>query len=745
MANYQLYRSNVLLGGQMKYDVVLDSKEGKLCISDFHITPISNKCPYNKNKKDTLLNYPHQENIVSFYKNIKSSFYKDFADKTLTNLYPIPGKSSDSLLNTETTYEMGCRRAKYYQLYGKQFEFFCPVWLEHLKENDILKFKFELFSDKEQQISIGEKILSFKSFKNDTHDKFVNYLNDYLKYISCMGDKNVNDWVFNINKKRSSVIGLNVANGKIFHKPLNYLISNLISRERPVLETNNMIINELRDNQLIVKQLFNFNFCFNIEDILDINIELQGKPVYISVKVMISNDTLDLDNTLDLVDFYSNYEFIPKYKTIYSLYRNGLHSDWTYSYTDINSNVLDYLQDNKCINLIDKNKILQNTIHWNLSDYGSIFNFYDGFSAVDETNDLKYLNLNTPDINTTIYQPAKNQIWCNAYTLRDKNYNEYIKLIGNILDGRENKYKHFFSTFKNKSQVKNINIELPSSDYDDYECNVLMLINTGADFKFVVESLNNYVCYPLKKGLLFVPEGNANAKIRYYVIFINITDINTVVPFSNFEIDDEVFNEIKFNYLGENVFIPSSLSSYKYDSPSLSSEEIGYYKSTKQKSISRIFGKIKPLFITPNDLITNYFNYRYYKFNANDPKWTQKNIFNKFLSTNQKPLYPSINYWCFDKKQEMYNNILSYENTGIEYNYFNYNKLISLYTNIDMYIEWNDKMAIDKNTVYEYLINIYNISSEEYKKFILSKYSYEIIFKEKNNDKDIYHVKIKLN
>ena len=93
----------------------------------------------------------------------------------------------------------------------------------------------------------------------------------------------------------------------------------------------------------------------------------------------------------------------------------------------------------------------------------------------------------------------------------------------------------------------------------------------------------------------------------------------------------------------------------------------------------------------------------------------------------------------------MYNNILSYENTGIEYNYFNYNKLIPLYTNIDMYIEWNDKMVIDKNTVYEYLINIYNISSEEYKKFILSKYSYEIIFKEKNNDKDIYHVKIKLN
>ena len=64
MENYQLYRTNVLLGGQMQYDLILNHED----ITDFHISPISDKVAYNHHIVDNLLNNSHQENIKEFYK-----------------------------------------------------------------------------------------------------------------------------------------------------------------------------------------------------------------------------------------------------------------------------------------------------------------------------------------------------------------------------------------------------------------------------------------------------------------------------------------------------------------------------------------------------------------------------------------------------------------------------------------------------------------------------------------------------
>ena len=67
MNNYQLYRTNILLGGQMKYDLVADLVDGDVIINDIHITPISDNLPYNKLSDENLLNYDNQENIKNFY------------------------------------------------------------------------------------------------------------------------------------------------------------------------------------------------------------------------------------------------------------------------------------------------------------------------------------------------------------------------------------------------------------------------------------------------------------------------------------------------------------------------------------------------------------------------------------------------------------------------------------------------------------------------------------------------------
>ena len=64
MVNYQLYRTNVLLGGQMKYDLILDSMGKKLVVSNFRITPIDDTL--YKTDDIQYLQYTHQANIKAF-------------------------------------------------------------------------------------------------------------------------------------------------------------------------------------------------------------------------------------------------------------------------------------------------------------------------------------------------------------------------------------------------------------------------------------------------------------------------------------------------------------------------------------------------------------------------------------------------------------------------------------------------------------------------------------------------------
>lgn len=758
MANYQLYRSNVLLGGQMKYDVVLDSKEGELCVSDFHITPISNKCPYNKNKKDTLLNYPHQENIVSFYKNIKSSFYKDFADKTLTNLYPIPGKSSNSLLNTETTYEMGCKRPKSYQLYGKQFEFFCPLWLEHLGENDTLYFTFKLYSDSQQKYCICEKTLYFeKNNENTQHDKFIKYFDDYMSYIKCRNDENINDWIFDINKTVSSVIGLNVSNGKINNLKLNNLFDNLTRRERPVLETNNIIINQLSDHHLIVKPLFNFNFCFNIDDIFTNSIaqSIKGGYVYISVETGIKKN--NSQQLLELVDFYSNHEFIPKKKTIYDLQRDNPQSSW-YSINVSDVNVLDYLQEYKCIDLISKNKIIQNTIHWENVKYGNIFNFYEGFGGINEGFDKKdddnnnkitfrYLDQDTLNLDTNKYEISKNQVWCNTYYT--SNSNASVKnFIIDILNDTSNKYDNFFSYYSNNVSVKNIDIELE----DGVELYIMMIINTFDNIEYnSLKDLNGEVLKTNGKTI-----GVLCSRENHHIIVCNIEDIEYMLPFENFktlltDIEDtniNKINKIKMKYVGENINILSSLSSYNVPGPSLSAKEINYYKSSIPKSISRNLNRIRPMFIKKQDNVKNYINYRYYKFNMNDSNWENKSDYILYCRTKYKPLYPSINYWCLGYIDENYSVLID----QMEYHYFNNNKYINLYPSISVeyfpYDENGNYKGLNEKEIGQIMKDkikdLYRLNNDDEIIYITSLYEYRTHFKNIIDNKDIYNIEIKL-
>lgn len=755
MANYQLYRSNVYLGGQMKYDIILGSENNEIYVQDFHMTPISNSVPYNKFNKEDLLKYDHQENISKFYSKISGYFYNDFADPNLTSLYPLI-KDGDSRLNYDSTYEMGCRRSQVYQLYQKQFEFFCPLWIEQLQEGENLEFEFQIYSDDKLSNCILKKRLKFQINpnlnQNSYHNKFIQYLNNYLSYIKTRNTENVNDWVLDIQQNGTGIQGVEVSTGLNKIVKDNHLLSNLTSRERPVLETNNMIISELQNNKLICKQLLNFNFCFNIKDLCDLFIikELSYNPIYIKI------DTYVNDNLLELKDFYSNHDFIRKIEC-------GLKDHTTNS----NNQVLDYLKDNLCLDLINKNKIIQNTTHWCLSENNSYhFNFYNGFAGILNGNNLIVKNLDTPDISSNIYDNQKNQWWSNVldyreYTLIDEiNIQIIDKIIEKIFANEP--VNDIFSEWSIKNNyIKNIHYDTQSlSSNSIYYCLIIcrndIFFNTQIWYPKSLNYDQSYKEYNTQSNkFILIKNGN-----KYYIIsLVRESEQKSFLPLNRFltheiftmnNIDDIFtifFNVLKTATEKNNIVIqiPFNITPYKESSPSLTSSEISYYKTSKNAVLERQIGKIKPYFIDKNDI---YKNFVYYKWNLTDNKWKNKNNYLMYKNSLFLPVYPSIGYYTLNCDEESYDIQKDLYDNLIEYHKFQTNKIINLYDQISTQLESelneNGEYKPIKTIIEDYIINLYNGLSDK-KDWILDLYEYKSNLIDTMKDgKYTYNVEIKL-
>lgn len=376
--NYQLYRTNIGLGGQLKWDIILSGNGRNIHISEFHLSPISHNTPFVYNQNDNLLNNSHTDNVKNFFSITSSYFYKENLDSHFTSLNPnITGENQYSNI-----YDMGCKRSKHFNLYNKQFEFLCPLWIEHIADNLSFVFTIKNFDNK-KTLSTTKLCVSPNGIKY--HDRFVEYLNDF---IDNSGLKGGNDELINVDLKgnKTTIRGFNVKSGLFESKSIN-LIDKLTATERPLMNTDELILKQFEENNLISNQLFNFNLCFNLEDIIPKNIlsMIYGKKVIISVVALID------DIELEKHDFYTNYEQIHKE-----------------SY-----NVLDYLYDYKCVDLISKNKFCQNICHWNLSsNHNYIFNVYKGFNekshvSINDTaliqinKSLKYKVANSPSDKST--------------------------------------------------------------------------------------------------------------------------------------------------------------------------------------------------------------------------------------------------------------------------------------------------------------------------------------------------------
>jgi hypothetical protein len=716
----------------MKMDLIIDNTYNTLSVSDFHLTPISNNMPYTYKSDEYIIGNTHQDNIKNYFNDNKGHFYKSCLDSTYLHNWPIICNENDVITSYSNIYDMGCKRTNSYNKYKKQFEFFCPLWLEHAKD---IKFVLSVYDNlKNICISTNELNLTTGDNHSEYHNKFVKYINDYLLTSGiCNGDDNLLNIQF--NKNIATISGLNVSNGLFETNTIYDLVENITNRERPVMEVDNMLISSLSNNNIIAKQLFNFNLCFNIDDILSGHIAklMKGENLHIKLDVYVD------DELLSKKDFYTDYEYIPK----------ELKST-SNSKVEI-PNVLDYLHDYECVDLIDKNKFCQSTCHWSLFDNPNyIFNVYEGFSGVhhelENNEDIFYENEHqyglTPNTFIKIHDKTQNSIgWLNVYnvTYWDDFY-KYIK--------QSDLYKRDANYVGISNYVNNIRYS-----YKPERPFYLMGLNV-TDENTYTSILNTY----------FNSDNTSNyfeiIKYKLYALLINNDDYNGLIIITN-DINclsfNVFYNELTNNLTNnadlvselhnmlKNIIEPSlivfnkSLTYTTSNNPSNDATEVTYYKDNSDKAYNYVFrydGKLLPMFIDVNDNLNNTLYYKDYVSNDDNKKLIQS-VYANYNNDTYEPLYPSINY-CAIKKLNGYNynelpNVMVtehenpvsiYDNTT-EYSWFDDNICLIMNPKIEFVYKNTKEDGYEKldNIVSNYLSTYYNATGDKLT-YIKNLYNY---------------------
>lgn len=670
MHNYQLYRTNPRLSGQLKWDLIIDAYDGKLYVDSMRLSPLSNSLPFPKYAKQDLLRYSHQENVCRFYKQNKNIFFNSKGDQKLDSLFPIISKSDDSTIDTsqfDSTYNMGVRRVPY-KSYGKQFAILVPVWLEEI--TDKIRFKFDKYIG---STYIGSKYLVLDENEISpkiNHNRFSKYFFDYAKYTQLYRNDQTDNWrgdeLISVDLKTddSSICGLHVTSGLKITKPILYLSRNLKDREMTMMEFDEKILSEFEKNRIICSQLFNFNFVFNMDDMLNEweerqfsdNIDKFNIKVYVEIKtgeekeIGEGEDGTQIERTVDIfeqlvgVDFYNNYEYIKKI--------NG------------DGNVLDYLKDDKHLDLIDKNKLCPTIFHWSLNDNDSyIFNLYDGFSAIGTSKNYD----GTPNLFIEdYYQHLFNDKWMYK-SVNDGPFiwpveNTSLSFLDNVKISKIDDYTNHMTFFKNGiTWVNNVKYE---SNKDIY-IGVFIVQNTQeVKDKLDDTFTENGVTYPYFQPLITIKEGSKTVPVlsyKYdftngmpYFIFICLDysdEVKTQLTFANLVKIPE-FAEIFKNFNRfENpplITVEKSINSIiKADSPSLNSDEIqGYQWTHLNKYLYRYSGKLRPSFMPVKTIKGDEgrINKLYYK-TKTSYRIHKSTIYNYFGKSKFPAKYPSLGYY----------------------------------------------------------------------------------------------------
>lgn len=449
MNNYHLLYTNPLLGGNMKYDVILKPSKDNvnvLELEDFHITPISDRLPYNRYSDDDLLNWKHQDNIKDYYKEVRGDFYKSFTDPVFSSGYPL--RDYDKCY--DETFLSGARRLEY-GLYNKQIQYFIPLWIDNMDlgdepdKNKYIKFEITLkWGEDENDKYVYYFIINLINPQN----KFDQYIKDYMEYVGiCNTNGKLNDIInINLKERKGYIKGLEVSSGNVVTKDISDTVDFLLYRERPMVETNSAIIETFSKNNVIVPNIFNFNLCFDFNN-QNNPIRSETISVYAFDGRQIEYNGGSVEAILDKKCFFSEYDNLRKTKIVSEDIDIPINEyiQTLYSVNTDRPMITQYLRDHECIDLVNKNKIPKNIIHWQTSyqypyrnNRQSIsyeiypFNLYGGFPDVRikpidiKTNDGNEIEIAPPEFDTVIFKRSLNSLEIEKPSKKAKEF-KYIK------------------------------------------------------------------------------------------------------------------------------------------------------------------------------------------------------------------------------------------------------------------------------------------------------------------------------
>lgn len=761
MSNYQLYRTNILLGGQIKWDLIINNDVKGLTVSEFHLTPISNTALDILPLKSNILKNSHIQNIRTYYNINKNNFYAGYKyiNNNHKDIEPIKSSKTGDIDLYSNTYNMGCRRS-IYSRNKKQFEFLCPLWIEHITKD--IMFNFNVHTSDDKKILLSSKTFKLdmsKLLANDninnynkhnlTHTNFLNYLSNYIKSINLhKGNNKVSTISLNVESTNDNYSALRdiKANTTIYGINLNDMTSDgndskTISVNYPyelntLLNTDINIIRHFSDNKFICKQLFNFNLCFNLEDILSINVVkmLEGKANFVNVSMDVYID----GKLLEKRDFDTEYDYIKK----------------TLIYDNTDNEVVKYIQDKELqdenyFNVLkydnkdgSTNKLYQPICHWSLEENDDyIFNVHPEFEGIT----LKNINGNFE--------------WNNIYQYKDTPniYNE-VPIIGDCSTRWINtvnitSWTDFYKYIQNTKKYKTDGVHIKASDfeytminnvrYDSYK--IRNTINDKYLLGIIVNNkLLNFITSSIKCDIVYKDNTNyvyAYQKDDLILLITNNIDYLTFKRFTNavksFANKDNALLK-NFAILFENgIMLQKLINVIAPDNSIL--------------TCVRCDGNIKPKFTDKPSTL-------YYK-----------NVVNTNVRKGHKGIM-KLNNWEYTSvpKVSINNNIADIIDSSGEYSWFNINKCILLrpelqFTKILSYTDFNKEttelengefetkfiIKEDKtltNIVKQKLIDTYNIDKSNTKliSYILSLYTYSGVCNHIGDSATDYEYKITL-
>jgi hypothetical protein len=756
MRNYQLYRTNVLLGGQMQLDLVLGKKDNRyLQVNNVHLSPISPYVPFTYSPDENILLYNHQDNIREHYKKIEGSFYQTFLTPELKHDWPIIVETEEEKNKTKIyndTYIYGCRRIPYGR-YNEEFAVLVPLWIEEVDHE--IRFEINLYnSDASSDAPFATKIVKISK---DSDDNFSQYFFNYLKYASLTKrdttedsqdsvDNSTNDNVINITFNKSAYVhGLECTSGNIITKDISQLAYNITSRERPLMEVDNMIINSFKDNHMICKQLFNFNLCFSLEDFIPAGLfskDFNGVPVRTAVDVYID------DVLLDKYDFFNNYEVVNNQKIYRRRYFAQSSGEPSVYVENTTSNALNYLEDYNCLDLINKNKLSQSIIHWSLTgqnDY--IFNTYGGFQGRYEyTNagDVVYdYETYFIDIKGKYEPTLTNANWLNFIPVEDiKNIlsdktdydgiQQYSKLAAlatkfdlNESESIRHGIKYRGLETPNITGVNSIYVfavwlsdinnspfgNISTVKFNDGSVQINEIV--AKDVNPNSETYKRYI-EPFKDSKMYAICCTGPESLYFYDFMNNFKQVIESAP----EPLKTLYNLMSTATEPTTIKFNKSLTKVFKNSPDIKTKEFQYYKldTGVNKYINRYDGSIRPTFISLADIqkTNSWKNRIYYKKIFTRPEFAESS-FKKYGGTKYLPLYNSIGYFAIEYKDMDYNFYVSdpetFEtalNLQSEYPWYDMSKIIYVKPQVHFNIKNQDIRVINiKDSIVAELQKLY--------------------------------------